>query len=267
MVLGLAAATGVAEVAALAASPPLGAALLSTSGLLCLFARRGMRLERVSGEGASSPAGSMRMQPRLGDRETDLTNRAHLLAVLEREMALAVRHTQAMTLAVVEVKLAGERQPELDPAAFRSMSLHVASALKRICRESDFIARLEGSRFAVVLTPCNAEQAFVFTERVQVAVENRPLTIQGEAAGHAKVSLAISTAGLDRGRFRSPAEFLRAAGGDERTTAAMDPRPVRGKQSAAADVRDLRRQLVRGYRARETDNGGVWIRARAARTG
>ncbi|MCL4231169.1 MAG: diguanylate cyclase [Dehalococcoidia bacterium] len=265
MVLALAAATGVAEVAALAASPPLGAALLSTSGLLCLFARRGMRLERVSGEGASSPVGPMRMQPRLGDRETDLTNRAHLLAVLEREMALAVRHTQAMTLAVVEVKLAGERQ--LDPAAFRSMSLHVASALKRICRESDFIARLEGPRFAVVLTPCNAEQAFVFTERVQVAVENRPLTIQGEAAGHAKVSLAISTAGLDRGRFRSPAEFLQAAGGDERTTAAMDPRPVRGKQSAAADVRDLRRQLVRGYRARETDNGGVWIRARAARTG
>ncbi len=261
IVVGLAGAAGVAEVAALVTSPPLAAAVLPVAGLLYLFARRFARPERESrANGAPAPAVKA-LPPSLTDAETGLPNRRYLIDELAREMGRSARHSYAVTLAVVEVARLEEMEPAFGPAAASQAAQHVAATLKRVTRASDFLARLDDSRFAVCLTRCTRTQSDRFSERVALAVANRPLPGDGRQRAPIYVNATASAVELDRERFASPVDFLRAAGRDGRREAAHASR------SPGVDVRDLRRQLVRGYRPQEDGRGTAWAKRPLARAG
>ncbi|MBE7518051.1 MAG: hypothetical protein HS107_02295 [Thermoflexaceae bacterium] len=254
--VGLAVAMGVAEVATLAAVPSLGVALLSTSGLLFLYARRPMRNGKDSLAGKLPGANPRRAERGLPGGATHRRGRIFLLDELARELEGAAKPSRTATLTLVTVKLPGDQPSGFDPGVAQRASLLVAAALGRVARPTDLVSRLDDQRFAVTLSPGNHEHGKRFGERVRLAVANRPLIPEGGSGAPVTVEVEVSITALDPGRPCRPAEVLQSAPGERSLIRPARPASSTAARSAAADVRDLRKQLVRGYRGSAMATGG-----------
>ena len=124
---------------------------------------------------------------------------------------------------------------------------HVAETLRRITRASDFLCRLDESSFAVILLQCSGRQAALFSDRLSLAVSNRPLKAASNVKVPLYVGVDINALEYDASRFRGPLEFLSLAGGDVVTQRARPAGSSGSRGSMAADPRGLREQLVKDY--------------------
>lgn len=266
--LGLSGIVGAAELATLVAAPPVGAVLIPSSALLGYFVRRSRKLDRAESKRAVEDAVEQQARIFYLDTETGLPNRQHLLDELARGIARAERYSHDVTLAVVEVMRIRDLDAAWGPGAVHKATAHVAETLRRITRASDFLARLDGSRFAIALTQCTAEQAAGLGDRIALAVANRPLPCDERMRVPVYVNVEVTALQYDWERFRGPMEFLSAAGGEASRGPSQRGHAVPGSRSSG-DVRDLRRQLVKDY-----DGGtdaeefaAAYARNRSARAG
>jgi diguanylate cyclase (GGDEF)-like protein len=230
----------------------VGASLaLSTTGLGIVF-RQQLR-DRVRVAESRAAAGQDQIDAS-HDPETRLANRVHLIEQLARDIARAQRYSQALTLAVVELSRFEDFRASWGAETSRAAVLHVAETLRRVARSSDFVARLDRARFAVVLSACDEAQAASFGDRLSLAVSNRPLRSTGGVRVPLYIGVDVAATLYRSGRFRGPLDFLSAAGGDLISAAESGAPPAQGGSRApargralAADPQALRRQLVRDY--------------------
>jgi diguanylate cyclase (GGDEF)-like protein len=180
------------------------------------------------------------------DKETHLPNRNQLIDQLTREIARAARYSYDLTLMVVTIDQFDDIRNSWGLARTRDAVVHVAETLGRVTRASDFVARLDDRRFAVVLIQCNARQAGLFGERLALAVSNRPLKPTERVRVPLFVNVETSPLQYDSARFRGPLEFLSLAGGDVVADVA-GPAAQPGFGMGSADAASLRRQLVQDY--------------------
>lgn len=226
--------------------------VLSSAGLVIIF--RQQLHERVRAAGTRSYADPQEDTDASHDPETRLPNRLLLIEQLSRDIARAQRHAHELTLAVVEISRFEEFRASWGVEMSRTAAVHVADTLRRVVRSSDFVARLDAARFAVLLSPCDNAGAVSFGERLSLAVSNRPLRSTTTVRVPLYVCVDVSAMQYRSDCFRGPLDFLSAAGGD--LIAEDMPRAGRpgGQQRApnealslAADPQALRRQLVRDY--------------------
>lgn len=222
---------------ALKYSGSMGLVLMASTAGLGAFVYRGLHGFGVAKASADATES-------LVDSETGLPTRQQLIDTLSRDIARSERYAHALTLAVVRISQFDEMRASWGAGTAKNAVAHVAETLQRITRSSDFLCRLDESRFAVVLLQCSGRQAGLFSDRLSLAVSNRPL----KSSSHVKVPLyvAIEVTALeyDASRFRGPLEFLSLAGGD-----VVTERPARtaAQRTMAADPRGLRQQLVKDY--------------------
>ncbi len=228
-------------------SPPLGIALLATTGALCGLVRRSRGFEVARHKREAEAAAEDQSEAFFKDGQTGLPNRRHLIDQLARDIARSQRYSQDLTLVVIEVA----RMPDLvaawGPGTGERAVLHVAETLGRVTRNSDFLARIDDERFAVVLTQCNTAQARIFGDRALLAVSNRPLKNGPGARVPVYVTIDYSAAQYDSATHRGPLDFLSTAGGD--VVPPREARPALGQpqRKAPMDHRALRQQLVHDY--------------------
>jgi diguanylate cyclase (GGDEF)-like protein len=100
----------------------------------------------------------------------NLPNRNYLLAELRREMPQS-RNT-GRPFVLVELSIDGaEGIRERRGADFLLRSTRaLADLLKRVTRETDFVAHSEGSKFCVILTDCRLDQALIYLQRVPTII-------------------------------------------------------------------------------------------------
>jgi len=242
LALGVTGVLGLTELGVAAGvSLPAGIGLLGLTGGLGYLVRRGERFasrdrERAMHAFAERHADSLRY-----DAQTGLPNRQQLLDQLEREIARGARYEQQVTLAVAEIARFEEFASLWGEAAADRAVAHVAETLKRVTRSSDYVARLDRDRFAVVLVQCTAEQAHLFAQRVELASGNRPLQAGRGGRLPVYVKLDVAAQQFDPARFRGPLDFLSVAGGDS------SPREGGNGKEAPRAGHPLRRQLIRDY--------------------
>ncbi|HEY4668524.1 MAG TPA: GGDEF domain-containing protein [Tepidiformaceae bacterium] len=240
-VYGITAGIGALSLATIPFVPVVGAGLTLSAVALGGLIRRADTLAERDRQAAIEASIHEQAESFFIDRFTDLPNRQHLLDQLAREIARAGRYSYDLTLAMVELN----RVPELQATWGHSIAdravLHVANTLKRITRTSDFVARIDAERFAVVLLKCSVDQAAVFGDRVALAVANRPLKRDESLKVPVYINVEVKALQFDRERFRGPLEFLSAAGGEAV--------PIRDRFNGrgAGDARSLRQQLVVDY--------------------
>jgi diguanylate cyclase (GGDEF)-like protein len=219
--------------------------MVSTAGL-AIFAVRG--LEEVARESALDRESDEELAMRfMLDKETRLPNRNQLIDQLTRDIARAARYSYEITLMIVTIDQYDEIRNSWGVGTAGQGVIHVAETLGRVTRSSDFVARLDEQRFAVVLIQCNARQAGLFGERLALAVSNRPLKSTERVRVPLYVNVETSPLQYDPTRFRGPLEFLSLAGGDvilEKDRAHM---ARSGSPEPGADAASLRRQLVQDY--------------------
>lgn len=223
----------------------LGIALiLSTAGLAMVF--RNTILEKLRAA-AAPPTIEAAKDALYFDPETRLPNRPHLIDQLAREIARCRRYNQPLSLALIQLTRYEDFRASWGADTTKQAILHVAETIRRVGRTSDFAARIDDGRFAVLLTQCTESNANIFGDRLSLAASNRPLRSATEVKVPLYVGIDVRATEYSAERFRGPLDFLSAAGGDLAPEGDA-PAPVLGRpRSLATDPQALRRQLVRDY--------------------
>jgi diguanylate cyclase (GGDEF)-like protein len=96
----------------------------------------------------------------------NLPNRNYLLAELRREMPRARNHGRTFVLLQISLDGIGQiRTRRGDAFADRAVNA-LTDLLKRVTRNSDFVAHTAGARFCVMLNECNTEESFSYLQRI-----------------------------------------------------------------------------------------------------
>jgi diguanylate cyclase (GGDEF)-like protein len=222
-------------------SGTVGAVLIVSTVGLAAFAYRGLQTLATASVQAEDPDAHRH----LIDPETHLPNRQQLIDTLARDIARAERYRHPVTLAIVRIAQHEEIRTAWGTGTARQAVQHVAETLTRITRASDFVARLDESRFAVILLQSTGTQAAAYADRVALATSNRPVRSSAHLKVPLYVGVQLSALEYDSTRFRGPLEFLSQAGGDLLLESARPPRSQRS--ALASDPRAMRQQLVRDY--------------------
>ena len=134
---------------------PLGGIFIYATGLLLLY------LERLVDE---------KHQLATHDELTGLLNRRAIVAAGEREVALAMRNRQPLTLAYVDIDFFKRINDELGHEAGDQVLADLAQLLRRTCRGVDLVGRHGGEEFCLVFPGVGPDEAACVGERLLAAV-------------------------------------------------------------------------------------------------
>lgn len=128
---------------------------------------------------------------------------------LEEEFVRAHRYNQPFTLGVVVLENLDALHKSIGPAAVSAALRDVARILRRELRRSDYVARLDDSRFAVVLVGATVDQAERVGSRVRSEIVlQTPLRVSFGLAGYdaadvdARQLLDVASSAAERARER-----------------------------------------------------------------
>lgn len=105
------------------------------------------------------------------DPLTGLHNRSMLFSMGSKYLSMVRRTTSPFALLLVEIDALGEIYLEEGLEAGDEVLRQAAAALLRAVRDSDLVARIGDSRFALALPHCAAEDALRVGERCQQAIK------------------------------------------------------------------------------------------------
>lgn len=125
----------------------------------------------------------------LRDPLTGLGNRAALDAALERELQLAQRHHQSLSLLMIDLDHFKQINDRHGHAVGDQVLKSVGSAIQQACRNSDMSFRFGGEEFVVLLSNTDARGAMVIAERLRLQVARLELSL----AIRPTVSIGIGT--------------------------------------------------------------------------
>lgn len=111
------------------------------------------------------------------DELTGLYNRRYFFDELDREMALASRHSLPLAVAMLDVDGLKGINDQLGHAAGDEVLRAVALRLVRCSRASDLVARIGGDEFALILPRTHSQAAQEMAARLQWAVEQQPIAL------------------------------------------------------------------------------------------
>lgn len=212
--------------------------MVSTAGLGA-FAYRGLSSLSPSARQADAESAT-------GEGASAFAHRAQLIDTLSRDIARSERYSHSLTLAIVRISQYEEMKSSWGTGTARLAAAHVIDTLGRITRASDYVARIDEATFGVVLLQCSGRQAELYSDRLALAVSNRPLKSTSRVKVPLYVGVEINAVEYDSTRFRGPLDFLSVAGGDVAPERRRAPHAI-PQTNTATDPRVLREQLVKDY--------------------
>jgi diguanylate cyclase (GGDEF)-like protein len=127
------------------------------------------------------------------DHLTGLANRREFERVMEREVALADRHSRRLSLMMIDLDNLKRINDKLGHGAGDGALKLVAQQLQRVVRASDLCARLGGDEFGVAMPETDIDRARDVAIRLRRAVDHAVLGMR--APEHVEVSVGIAAWG------------------------------------------------------------------------
>lgn len=127
------------------------------------------------------------------DDLTQVANRRHFMALLDRETGRARRYGHAVAMLMVDAdhfKAINDQYGH--ETGDRALQL-LARVARKACRAADVVGRIGGEEFAILLPETRIEKALHVAERIRLAVAQTPLMVSGRAL-HMTVSLGAAAA-------------------------------------------------------------------------
>jgi len=128
----------------------------------------------------------------LTDPLTGAGNRIAMEHALEREINLARRFKQPMSLLVVDIDKFKQINDALGHSAGDAVLRQIVSTIVRINRNTDLTFRYGGDELVVLLNRTNAEGALVIAERLRKAIESLEISLGDETIG-TTVSIGVTS--------------------------------------------------------------------------
>ncbi|WP_298398724.1 GGDEF domain-containing protein [uncultured Azonexus sp.] len=133
------------------------------------------------------------------DALTGLFNRRHFDAALDRELARATRHTQAIALLMIDVDEFKKYNDALGHPAGDACLRRIADILRdNAQRASEFAARIGGEEFAIVAGGLTPDEAFALAERIRREVADAGIVHPSRDDGRVSISIGVNCAPPDR---------------------------------------------------------------------
>ena len=211
------------------------------------------------------------------DPLTGLPNRRHLCEALEQELARIGRYGGRLALVTVDVDDLKALNDSFGHQTGDLALLETASSLRREARQADFVARLSGDEFVVLMPQTTAEGAVIAAEQLRKTIADQVVS-DGKRTVRFTVSAGVSAAegsdGADPStllRLSDVALYAAKRAGRNCVRAWRDihqEEVTTGDAAGARRVEDFRKQIVElTYCARDASIQGIWslIRALEAR--
>ncbi|MGY1521688.1 GGDEF domain-containing protein [Luteimonas sp. A482] len=141
------------------------------------------------------------------DALTDLYNRRHFMAVLDKEIARALRHGRELALCIIDVDLFKPVNDTFGHIAGDEVLRRIGAVLRQHVRSDDIAARIGGEEFAVLLPEGSAGDAVAFAERLREAIA---ATIFSPGGTPRQITVSVGVAPL-RSPDTSRSQLLAAA--------------------------------------------------------
>lgn len=147
-------------------------------------------------------------RPSVTDPETGLPCPPQLNELLRREIARSQRYGDRTALAVFDIDVATFTPDAAHPVP-PSPARHVAATLLESAREADIVARIDTTRFVVMLTESDEVGAAQFAERTRTRLGTQAFARAADGHG-IYIRAWAGWARWDPG-FETPADYLAAA--------------------------------------------------------
>lgn len=125
------------------------------------------------------------------DPLTGLANRREFETALKAHLADWKRHNRPFTLALIDVDFFKQINDTFGHDQGDQVLADVAAVLSREARETDFVARIGGEEFAVLLAQTRQHEARPLADRLRQGVQNRTLD---SFPGDTRVTISIGIA-------------------------------------------------------------------------
>ena len=126
------------------------------------------------------------------DPLTMLGNRAAMDTALRRELQLAERHHQDLSLLLIDADHFKKINDDYGHHRGDLMLCEIARGIQSVCRGTDITFRFGGEEFVVLLGKTNAEGAKIIAERIRQQIEKTSISYNGRLIG-TTVSIGIAT--------------------------------------------------------------------------
>jgi diguanylate cyclase (GGDEF)-like protein len=123
------------------------------------------------------------------DALTGLYNHHYFQEQLDRELKLADRNNDPVSLILLDVDLLKRINDTLGRPAGDAALCHVAFVMRSVVRDIDICARYGGEEFVILLPQCGRENAMSVAERVREAIAIKP----APKVGRVTASIGVAT--------------------------------------------------------------------------
>ena len=130
------------------------------------------------------------------DTLTPLPNRRAFLREVERVLRSVERYGTPAALLYVDVNSLKSINDRFGHGAGDAALQHVAASLSELVRQTDFVARIGGDEFGLVLDHLDGAAAVDTAERIAASISNVPISIGGSDI---IVSVATGMTTIDKG--------------------------------------------------------------------
>lgn len=128
------------------------------------------------------------------DALTDLYNRKHFNEQLESELSFAVRHSQELSLLLIDIDHFKQVNDRFGHAGGDGVLRQVSKLIARQLRREDVFARIGGEEFAIILRGIEKAGGVRLAERLRTTVAAMPTVVDNTAVG-ITISIGCATMG------------------------------------------------------------------------
>ncbi|MEC9092127.1 MAG: GGDEF domain-containing protein [Planctomycetota bacterium] len=128
------------------------------------------------------------------DPLTQIANRRAFDLELRRRMSEQVRYDRSLSVLMIDIDYFKKFNDRYGHSVGDLVLQTIANAIQESLRESDFVARLGGEEFAVLLPETNRPEALVVAEQIRLAVDQAS---ESEAGCPQEVSVSIGVTEVD----------------------------------------------------------------------
>ncbi|MCK7460345.1 sensor domain-containing diguanylate cyclase [Idiomarina aminovorans] len=126
------------------------------------------------------------------DSLTGLANRRYFIEQVERTIARAERASSKLSLLIIDIDLFKQINDKFGHQVGDEVLEKLARIMSERIRSSDFIARIGGEEFAVLLPNTSLNAAAVLAEELKEAINTQPIQVQ-EGQLNVSVTIGLST--------------------------------------------------------------------------
>jgi two-component system cell cycle response regulator len=170
------------------------------------------------------------------DELTGVFNRRHFSETLEKAFDRWQRYRRPLSIAMIDVDRFKQVNDTFGHQKGDAVLTEVARRFAKAMRSSDYLARLGGEEFAVLLPETQLSDALTFSEKMRSAIAAAPVQVGGGEA--LSVTVSVGTASLAHTDFHSVEEMITAA--DE----ALYRAKHNGRNRVEAERRRVRRDAT-----------------------